>query len=139
MKSSLLTLCFSLLFITANLFAQEVPSWLHGTWEGVGYQSPTNSAWRIELNYNATKQTFAISYPSLECSGNWKLLESDENRLIFVEQITEGIDNCDNNVKVIVNFVDEDYISVAYFIPKLIDNVVAYSVMKRKKKKIKKT
>ena len=55
-----------------------------------------------------------------------------------MEKITEGVDNCDNNVKVVVNYVDENYISIAYFIPLIFDNVVAYSVLKRKQKKIKK-
>jgi uncharacterized protein YprB with RNaseH-like and TPR domain len=138
-KSSFFTFCLSLLVISSSLFAQEVPRWLHGSWEGVGYQSPTNSAWQIELTYDAVNKSFAINYPSLECSGGWKLLEAKANRLVFVEIITDGLDKCDNNVKVIVNYVDEDYISVAYFLPRQIDNVVAYSVMKRKRKKIKKT
>lgn len=139
MKSSLLTLCLSFIFISTNLCAQEVPKWIHGSWEGVGYQSPTNSAWKIELHCDTAKNNFSINYPSLECSGHWKLLESETNRIVLVEQITEGQDKCDNNVKVIVNYVDEQYISVSYFLPKYIDNVVAYSVLKRKDKKIKKT
>lgn len=139
MKSSFAAFCLSLLFISSSLFGQEVPQWLFGSWEGVGYQSPTNSTWRIELNYDILNKSFSINYPSLECSGNWQLLEAKDNRLVFVEQITDGQDKCDNNVKVIVNYVDEDYISVAYFLPKQIDNVVAFSVMKRKRKKVKKT
>lgn len=139
MKSSFISFCFSLLCITSSVFAQEVPGWLHGSWEGIGYQAPTNSAWQIELNYDGQNNSFSINYPGLECSGNWQLLESKGNRLVFVEQITDGKDKCDNNVKVIVNYVDEDYISVAYFLPEHIDNVVAHSVMKRKRKKIKKT
>ncbi|KAA3620751.1 MAG: hypothetical protein DWQ02_28855 [Bacteroidetes bacterium] len=139
MKSSLLTLCLFFLFTSTPLFAQEVPKWIHGSWQGVGYQSPTNSAWEIDLKYDAENNRFSINYPSLGCSGHWKLLESETNRIVLVEQITDGMDKCDNNVKVIVNYVDEEYISVSYFLPKLIDNVVAYSVLKRKGKKVKKT
>ena len=139
MKSSFLTICLGFFLFSITSLAQDVPKWLHGSWEGVGYQSPTNSAWEINLQYDAKKEIFSISYPSLGCSGNWKLLEAEENRLVFVEQITEGLDKCDNNVKVIVNYVDKEYISVSYFIPKLIDNVVAYSVLKRKSKKVRRT
>lgn len=118
--------------------SQEIPEWLNGEWEGVGYQAPTNSTWQIDLSYDKSKNSISIGYPSLNCSGHWELLEARENRLVLVERITEGIDNCDNNVRVVVNYVDEDYISIAYFIPEIFDNVVAYAVMKRKQKKIKK-
>ena len=118
--------------------SQEIPEWSNGVWEGVGYQAPTNSTWRIDLSYDKSKDSISIGYPSLNCSGHWELLDARENRLVFVEKITEGVDNCDNNVKVVVNYVDENYISIAYFIPLIFDNVVAYSVLKRKQKKIKK-
>lgn len=132
-KSILFSACF-LLFLSTNNYAQEVPSWLYGHWEGIGYQAPTNSAWNIDLKCLKEKNSFSINYPSLYCNGHWELLESEINRLVFVERITEGLDKCDNNVKVVVTYIDNQYISVAYFLPDYYDNVVASGVLKKKKK-----
>jgi len=131
-------LCFSFFFLSTIIFSQEVPEWINGTWEGIGYQTPTNSAWKIDLEYDAKSESFSIHYPSLNCSGEWELLESENNRLVFVERITTGLDKCDNNVKVIVNYVEASYINVAYFLPDVYDNVVASAVLKKKQLRVKK-
>ncbi len=138
MKKTIFLSIGFLFLLSTNIYTQEVPKWLHGEWEGIGYQAPTNSAWNIELNYDAQKKSFSINYPTLNCSGHWELIESKENRLVFVEKITEGLDKCDNNVKVIVNYVEESFISVAYFLPGIYENVVASSVLKKKVLKVKK-
>lgn len=106
-------------------------SWLDGTWTGVGYQSPTNTTWDIKLNYEDKGKNISIGYPTLNCSGQWELQDYEKNRAVFIERITKGVNNCDNNVTVIVTKVSEYYISVAYFLPDLYDGVVAYSILKK--------
>ncbi|MBR9920690.1 MAG: hypothetical protein GYB31_07600 [Bacteroidetes bacterium] len=127
---------FSITILLISLFAtslnaQEIP-WLKGSWHGIGYQAPTDSNWEIVLKYDEDIGNLNVSYPSLECGGSWKLVESREGYAEFVEQITEGTENCDNSVKVVVTQIDDEFISVAYFLPEYFDGVVAYSVMRKK-------
>jgi hypothetical protein len=119
--------------------AQSSAPWLGGNWQGIGYQAPTDTHWPIELTYDQESKLLQVNYPSLSCSGHWELVETKEGYAEFVERITAGQQNCDNNVKVVVTRIDEEYISIAYFLPDLYDGVVAYSVlrkMKVQKKKI---
>ena len=129
MRKSIPLFFIFLFLFSISVVAQELPKWLEGTWHGIGYQAPTNSAWKIDLDYDT--KSFNISYPSLNCSGHWELLEYKNNRAIFVEKITEGVENCDNNVKVVVNYIDDNFISVAYFLPRILDDVVASGVLKK--------
>jgi hypothetical protein len=131
-------LSFSFFLLSTIIYGQEVPEWINGTWQGIGYQAPTNTAWKIDLKYDVKSESFSINYPSLNCSGQWELIESENNRLVFVERITTGLDKCDNNVKVIVNYVEGSYISVAYFLPDVYDDVVASAVLKKKQLMVKK-
>jgi hypothetical protein len=117
--------------LSIGLSAQSSAPWLGGDWQGIGYQAPTDTHWPIELTYDQGSKMLQVNYPSLSCSGHWELVETKEGYAEFVERITTGQQNCDNNVKVVVTRIDEEYISIAYFLPDLYDGVVAYSVLRK--------
>jgi hypothetical protein len=106
-------------------------SWLNGTWTGVGYQSPTNSNWKVRMSYDKNTNKFSINYPSLNCSGKWKLQSNETNKITFTEYITKGKQNCDNEVKVVLSRIDDEYVNIAYFLPGQYDGVVAYGVLRK--------
>ena len=112
---------------------QKPVSWLEGKWKGTGYQAPTQSDWSIVLDYDKESKSFQISYPSLNCSGRWELVKKKKGYAEFVEVIQEGLENCDNNVKVVVTQIDERFVSVAYFLPEIFDGVVASAVLENVK------
>lgn len=118
---------------TQDLHAQKSIKWLDGTWFGTGHQPIDDSRWSVVLEYEAGK--LAISYPSLECSGNWKLVKAKKGYAEFVEDITKGENKCNDGVKVIVTRVDERFVSVAYFLPDIVDGVAASAVLDRDARK----
>jgi hypothetical protein len=131
---SILTLIFLLSFAHSSVFSQISPApvqkeinWMQGSWTGKGYQIDGDS-WDIKLTHS--EKRFTIEYPSLGCVGYWTINQTDKSRIVFTETIQKG--NCDQNVKVIVTFIEKGFISVSYFIPKLFpDDVVAFSVLKK--------
>jgi len=131
----LLVISLAISCTTASKTAQKEEidkfSWLNGTWTGIGYQSPTDTNWKIRMSYNETTGSFAINYPSLNCSGNWKLQSSKPNKIVFTEYITKGKQNCDNEVKVVLSHIDDEYINIAYFMPGRYNGVVAYGVLRK--------
>jgi hypothetical protein len=67
-------------------------AWVNGTWEGTGFQIDTNTTWT--MSFNARDKRFTIEYPSLNCSGVWKLIRINSRRATFREQITVGRESC---------------------------------------------
>lgn len=124
-------LIIAALLLSVSLPGQDFLGWMAGNWKGTGYQVPTDTTWPIDMTYNSSTQTISVKYPTLNCSGKWKFVKTKGKRAEFVELIEEGQENCDNQVRVIVTYVDEDFISVAYFIPWYSDDVVAHSVLRR--------
>ena len=133
MIRTLVTLSISLFFLTA-LPAQDALSWLYGHWKGTGYQVPTNSTWDIDMTYDPVTGVISIKYPSLKCGGNWQFVKTIGKGAEFTEWIEEGKENCDDAVKIVVTYIDEEYVSVAYFLPDLYDGVVAHSVLRKQDK-----
>jgi hypothetical protein len=123
-----------LLFSVSLLHAQENPvqkkiKWLEGNWEGTGYQID-NQKWSVNVTHAEKK--FSIAYPSLGCSGWWKITGSAKNSVTFIENITLN-NGCDQGDKVIVTKIDEHNISVAWFIPQMDElHPVAYTVLYKK-------
>ena len=58
---------------------------------GVGWQAD-GSHWSIELLL--TPLGGQIAYPSLACSGEWKMIRNGGDELEYVERITLGTDAC---------------------------------------------
>jgi len=116
------------------MIAQENPvqkkiSWLEGKWEGTGYQIDKQN-WPVSFIHADKK--FNISYPSLGCSGWWKISESKKGRVVFIENISVN-NGCDQGDKVVVTRIDDKNISVAWFIPKSFgDQCIAFSVLYKK-------
>ena len=67
-------------------------AWLNGNWEGTGYQMDTDTTWT--MSFRARGKRFTIAYPSLKCSGTWRLLSVNSRRAIFRERITVGRESC---------------------------------------------
>lgn len=94
--------------ITAN--AQK----LKGSWTGVGNQVDGKS-WDIELRFKSDKK-ISIDYPTLDCSGKWALQKSENNISIFKEEITEGVDLCDQGAEIHVEQVSKNELKVKYYL-----------------------
>jgi hypothetical protein len=67
-------------------------AWLNGSWEGTGYQMDTNTTWT--MSFRARGKRYLIEYPSLNCSGTWRLVKVNSRRAIFRERITVGRESC---------------------------------------------
>jgi hypothetical protein len=107
--------------------------WLDGQWEGVGCQLDLeeNNTWSISLAIDINQQSFEIKYPSLECSGQWELVEYSNDRAIFNETLIENTNTCIEDGTVIITKVDKNHISYSYYIVDD-ENVLAFSTLKRK-------
>ncbi len=116
-------------FITIIAFSQNKKlKWLDGVWSGKGYQV-NNETWNVVLKYSKSTGEFSVQYPGLKCIGFWKVEKAGKDRLETTEFITQG--ECDKEVKVIVTKIDEENISVVYFLPKQREGVIAFAVLKK--------
>lgn len=121
---------FGILFFTAVTgFSQKDLNWLNGTWTGKGYQVD-DQTWTIEYVFDSEKAISYIKYPSMNCEGQWKFVKEDDCVYIFLEKISYG--DCDNDVHVYITRIDENHLSVAYFLPAYMKDVVAYAVLTKK-------
>jgi hypothetical protein len=84
----ILTIGFILCFSSAA-FSQ---SWLYGKWEGEGKERD-GETWTME--FEASKGIFLIKYPSLECSGEWRLVSFNKNTARFRENIKINRTDCE--------------------------------------------
>lgn len=69
-------------------------TWLNGRWEGTGYQIDTGTTWA--MNFSARGRRFTIEYPTLKCSGTWRLVSVNSRRAVFRERIKVGLGECVN-------------------------------------------
>jgi hypothetical protein len=76
-----------------------------------------------------------IDYPSISCRGVWELKSATSYRAEFVETINEELDNCGDQVLVVVTRIDERFVGVAFFLPEMRDVVAAYTVLTRVEEK----
>lgn len=130
MKTPILLLILSLLAIHTS--AQSLPGWLRGSWAGTGYQTDTNTTWTMRLDVGETKA--AVSYPSLGCSGHWRLLGRDKkNQLDFEERITSDKTPpaCANGEYVRVHYRTNSQILIEFMHPWSPDNIVATVILNR--------
>lgn len=86
----------------------------NGNWIGIGNQIDGKS-WDIFLNYQ-NENNINISYPSLDCSGNWTLKRSDKKTSIFKEQIIEGSNKCDQGVEVHLQHLNKKTLKVLFYL-----------------------
>lgn len=105
----------ALLLLSASAATSQ--SWLRGTWEGTGYQIDDNSTWSMKLTVVKAKngqRRFSIEYPSLNCGGRWKLLNTNGRKLVFREQLSYGQEKCSNNGRVWVERINSKQILFLY-------------------------
>lgn len=105
--------------------------WLEGTWIGTGYEPDIQAHWETKLDFNLNEPIFRISYPSFPCSGTWRLLEANKTQAKFIEYITENAELCQNEGTVIVTKINDEFISVAYFLPEYSDDVIGFTVLRK--------
>lgn len=107
-------------------------SWIQGEWAGTGFQTdtPEVSTWTISFYADLKNNAYSISYPSLNCSGEWKLITGDAQKALFKETITDGLEYCMDGGKIIITKVDENHISYSYFFPET--ELQAFSTLTKK-------
>jgi len=107
---------FALVFLATltSIFQAQTRgrSWLHGSWEGTGYQIDADETWTMNLRVEGDK--FVIEYPSLKCHGVWRLLDMDSRSARFRERITFGVSECANNGNVIIERLNRKQIAFRY-------------------------
>ena len=69
------------------------------------------------LEFSVKKDHYLISYPSLDCGGEWILISSNKYKATFRENILEGVNKCVQGGTVVVTLVDKNHISYSYFSP----------------------
>lgn len=100
---------------TKPTIGTELPGWIKGTWEGIGYQINLPQTWAIDLEVDL--KTATINYPSLECSGMWEIANQSIDRVEFREVILKGADRCVNGGLIVITRVDQHHISYSFFEP----------------------
>jgi len=83
---------------------------LQGEWKGVGLDLDFPQSWTVILDVENNQ--FGVRYPTMDCSGEWKILHHNHHRATFIEVIWQGRDNCTNNGKIVVTYIDQYHILV---------------------------
>jgi hypothetical protein len=105
-------------------------AWLNGSWEGTGFQIDTNTTWT--MNFRAQGKRYLIEYPSLNCSGTWRLVRVNSRRAIFRERITVGRESCVNQGVVTVERLNSRQLAYRFSYAGT-DQVSASAILNRKK------
>lgn len=139
-----LLLLFSLSILgscgTLNKSFSKNKNWLDGNWTGIGYQIDLkeDNQWTIALEIE--KGSYNISYPSLDCSGKWKLTKYSEDQATFIEVIEKNTSTCTNNGKIILSKIDNKRILYSYFYNDGINNdgkkAMAFSTLEKNKQSL---
>lgn len=104
-------------------------SWLEGVWEGAAYQINTQTTWTIKLTVR--NDTYSVEYPSLDCGGNWILVDSSGKTAKFKERITFGLSRCVDNGYATIERISDSQIQFKYNEPNS-TVVVASAVLNKK-------
>ncbi len=120
MKQSLYIFFASLICLSSfsctprmELSPKGFPKWMKGEWKGIGLQLNFRQTWTIELE--VSQKRVEVFYPTLDCVGEWILIESNDVKAVFVEKIVKGQNVCARNGKIIITLVDENHLSYSYY------------------------
>jgi hypothetical protein len=105
-------------------------TWLNGSWEGTGYQIDSGTTWT--MSFRARGRRFSIEYPSLKCSGTWRLVSVNSRRAVFRERITVGMEQCVNQGVVTIERLNGRQIAYRFSYAGATD-VSASAILNRKK------
>ncbi|WP_299245186.1 hypothetical protein [uncultured Aquimarina sp.] len=114
-------------------------NWLEGKWTGIAFQIDLteDNQWTIELEIDIKKETYNISYPSLNCSGNWKLTKYSKDQATFEEIIKNNTSVCIERGIVILSKIDNERVLYSYFYTDGINNdgkkASAFSTLEKSK------
>ncbi|WP_441001136.1 DUF4339 domain-containing protein [Fodinibius sp. SL11] len=86
---------------------------LKGKWSGVGYELNNDTSWKMDVSFS--NEEVSVSYPSLDCSGKWNLIEVNGTEITFREKITTGITNCMDKGKVEISILSDKKINFKYY------------------------
>ena len=91
--------------------------WFEGKWTGVGFQIDLehDNTWDIELEIDAKKEIYTISYPSLNCSGKFILIKHSKEQATFKEVIEKITIDCVKEGIVILSKIDDNLTLYSYF------------------------
>lgn len=96
------------LMIMIPLFSSEVkaqiPEWLHGTWSGDVQQEAAKGHLHYSIRIACQDYSCKVQYPSLQCEGNWKLVEAKKNKIILKEHILENTEDCLEYVDIVIKY-----------------------------------
>jgi hypothetical protein len=92
MRRILAIVCLFFSFTVVVCPQSKSRSWLNGNWQGTGYQMDTGTTWT--MRFRASGKRYSIEYPSLNCSGMWRLVRVNSRRAMFRERITAGRSEC---------------------------------------------
>ena len=95
-----------------GLCAQTRGGWLRGEWAGTGYQVDSADTWAMVLNFERGRYT--AEYPSLECSGRWRLLQVSRTRAVSRETITAGAEKCAPRGRVVIERLNARQLGYRY-------------------------
>ena len=105
MRKTLVVLAVLLLLAVTSAAQGKRKSWLHGSWEGTGYQTDDQSTWPMKLTIRRSirgRRAFSIDYPSLSCGGHWQLLSMSQAAAKFREILDHGQDKCSDKGLVMI-------------------------------------
>lgn len=102
-----------LLVLSIGGWAQSRNNWLTGTWRGTGHETADGKTWTMKLV--AGKNGYKITYPSLKCGGDWRLIRFWSRSARFAEQIRYGESRCEPSGRVVIKRLTGDRIKFKYY------------------------
>lgn len=125
MRPIFLLIC-TLLFAFPAQAGSHFFSLFAGEWQGVGLQSD-GSDWSILVSLEPEQAI--ITYPSLDCGGNWQYVNISETGLAAIETIEYGLQNCIETGNVYLKPFDENKIVFIWCDTSL--ELVAFAILER--------
>lgn len=127
-KHVLLSTFFSLIVLSCS--AQKNVLSTANKWTGLGYQKDLKDAWKMEVTKkNAT--TYFVKYPDQPCSGEWIIIDNSKCKIIIKEEIKDDICKCIAKMDIVVTPIDENNLSVAFFLPTDKTEPYAFGTLKK--------
>lgn len=116
------------LALSISSYAQA-PKWLQGKWQGTGDQID-GMRWAVKLDATNLGE-IKIEYPDLSCGGNWKTENTKGKTANLVEELTFGLDKCDQGVEMVVKKLSKSKIKVTYFLKSYSPDAIATAILNR--------
>ena len=122
----ILFLVLTLSIATLAQAGPSVPIAFAGNWHGVGLQTD-GSNWSIEVSVGPEQAT--VTYPTLNCGGNWQYQSMSEEGLSAIETIEYGRQACIETGNIFLMPFDHDKIIYLWCSEELA--LVAFAILAR--------